>query len=872
MKRLALWLLAVLLATPLYAGTRDIREDTAGTYIIGPFEDSTGAPLTALTVASIDVTAYKNDGTAVTITPAASGSSNDMVHVDDGYYSFELTATDSSTPGYLRLTFQITGSLIFHEDFNVLPVNIYDSKYSTDKLEVDVTQFLGSAATATGGRPEVNSTHWGGTAVASALVRGNVIQWTGTNVATPATNGYPVVTLKIGTGAGEINLSSGTVPANVIAMTPSPTSLPGIECWHEIGLGGLFQDSTGTTTPAVADGDPIGYVPDRSGNGNHLTQATAGNRPLLRPTGVGGAPSGQLDGLGDNWTMGITVGNSKANGTWTRTYVIQPTEIIADGFYILAHKAGPVLDVVQGAETLSPSGATVGNRINRDHYSGSTGIGPGTVAINTPYFVVVQQKMVYLGNGTTASNTMRVMHERIWINGALVSDQYQTLTAWSTSTEWTIGGFGASFPFKGHIAFHAVYSGEITEGQLNVLGTYITKRFAISVGDHRPPPRDGLQVALVSVGDSLTKGIGAAGHPFPLVAARELADKFVATPINLGVSGLTTDSSDTNLRALMVPGENIASVFLGTNSIGSGISAATTYSQLQNKCTEIRALGYKVVVFTIPDRAAGFSGGVDTASFEVARQALNTSIRTNWATFADALIDCGSDQIQTINGNAYNWAVLGGASAAANDGIYFTDFTHLAISSHYLLGRAFADTVDVLVGDVSNFANRLAITQLPTVALEDTLNVARNDIIGEISSTQVDVDNVLTAVNAIPTVTSTAHMTITGPPILTVPRSGSAVARYKIFTFNGDGALEDPVTNTVNVTCTDPNGGTPPTVPATATRTAPGEYYVDVPIASTASKNQRLNITATGAVDSATVIDSTGVQLMPVPATSISTQ
>ena len=36
--------------------------------------------------------------------------------------------------------------------------------------------------------------------------------WNGTAVATPATAGYPAVTLKVGTGTGEVNLSTGAVP------------------------------------------------------------------------------------------------------------------------------------------------------------------------------------------------------------------------------------------------------------------------------------------------------------------------------------------------------------------------------------------------------------------------------------------------------------------------------------------------------------------------------------------------------------------------------------------------------------------------------------------------------------------------------------
>lgn len=39
----------------------------------------------------------------------------------------------------------------------------------------------------------------------------NVLQWNSTNVASPATAGYPAVTVKSGTGTGEISLSSGGV-------------------------------------------------------------------------------------------------------------------------------------------------------------------------------------------------------------------------------------------------------------------------------------------------------------------------------------------------------------------------------------------------------------------------------------------------------------------------------------------------------------------------------------------------------------------------------------------------------------------------------------------------------------------------------------
>lgn len=58
----------------------------------------------------------------------------------------------------------------------------------------------------------------------------------------------------------------------------------------------MFQNSNGTTAVA-ADGDPVGYIADRSGAGNHLIQATAGARPLYKTSG--GLSWLEFDGIDD---------------------------------------------------------------------------------------------------------------------------------------------------------------------------------------------------------------------------------------------------------------------------------------------------------------------------------------------------------------------------------------------------------------------------------------------------------------------------------------------------------------------------------------------------------------------------------------------
>lgn len=60
----------------------------------------------------------------------------------------------------------------------------------------------------------------------------------------------------------------------------------------------MFQDAAGTT-PVTAVGQPVGKINDKSGRGNHATQATAAARPVLRQDGNGKYYL-EYDGVDDN--------------------------------------------------------------------------------------------------------------------------------------------------------------------------------------------------------------------------------------------------------------------------------------------------------------------------------------------------------------------------------------------------------------------------------------------------------------------------------------------------------------------------------------------------------------------------------------------
>lgn len=146
---------------------RLLKQSTAFTFRIGPFVDSTDGftAETGLTIAQADIQISKAGGAF-----AQTSASPTTTHDADGWYQCPLTATDTGTLGPLTVQIAMSGALPVWEHFMVVPANVYDSLVGgTDVLNADVTQFGGTNGTFSSGRPEVNATHFAGTAYATAL-------------------------------------------------------------------------------------------------------------------------------------------------------------------------------------------------------------------------------------------------------------------------------------------------------------------------------------------------------------------------------------------------------------------------------------------------------------------------------------------------------------------------------------------------------------------------------------------------------------------------------------------------------------------------------------------------------------------------------
>lgn len=151
-----------------------LRQSTASQEIpLGHFLDSADGDTeeTTLTINNTDILLWKNGATSLVAKNSGGGT-----HMSNGVYYAVLDATDTNTLGPLVAFVHVAGALAVKVECCVYTANYYDSMIAgTDNLQVDVTQFGGTNATASGGRPEVNTTHAAGTAWASgAIVAGAI--------------------------------------------------------------------------------------------------------------------------------------------------------------------------------------------------------------------------------------------------------------------------------------------------------------------------------------------------------------------------------------------------------------------------------------------------------------------------------------------------------------------------------------------------------------------------------------------------------------------------------------------------------------------------------------------------------------------------
>lgn len=125
------------------SGCIPLRQSTATTMVLGPALDKTDAITEETGLAgTLAVELWKHGGSSV----AARNSATAITHLGDGDYLVPLDSTDTNTLGKLRVrAYDPSTYLHMWEWCVVLPANVYDSLYGSDKLDVSVVQVTGTA-------------------------------------------------------------------------------------------------------------------------------------------------------------------------------------------------------------------------------------------------------------------------------------------------------------------------------------------------------------------------------------------------------------------------------------------------------------------------------------------------------------------------------------------------------------------------------------------------------------------------------------------------------------------------------------------------------------------------------------------------------
>jgi hypothetical protein len=122
-----------------------LKQSTATTIVVGPLVDSAAAaPQTGLTISQSEVLLWKQGGSGF----SAKNESTAATHRSYGMYTVPLDATDTNTLGQLIVGVYESGILVARNDYMVVPANVWDSMFGSDKLQVDAVELNSVAASA----------------------------------------------------------------------------------------------------------------------------------------------------------------------------------------------------------------------------------------------------------------------------------------------------------------------------------------------------------------------------------------------------------------------------------------------------------------------------------------------------------------------------------------------------------------------------------------------------------------------------------------------------------------------------------------------------------------------------------------------------
>jgi len=389
----------------------------------------------------------------------------------------------------------------------------------------------------------------------------------------------------------------------------------------------------------TANATAVSTISDWLGQSTSASQATSGNRPTYVINGINGHPS-ILFSSNQFLTTSFSLGTAY-NHAFTMIAVVQPN---SNGQCCISGSADGQFYTIYSNST--NGGLTFAN-------SGSQVLTGSLVNNQSPIVLAVSN------DGTTL---------REFVNGVETLEGTNTINLGVTSA-LNIGCLttGGSYEFSGMMSDVLYFNQGATPDQLSLASKWFL--------NHRGFSR---HQALFD-GDSQTQGYAASTNGgLPTAMLSLLNPSLTAwTGSNLGWYGTLLNGQYTSAyrkyRVLLACPDRdpFAVVWLGTNDLAAGGTAASAYAQIVPYCQQYQAAGCKVIICTaLPRNDTG-----TVAGYETQRQIWNADIEGNWRTFADGIADFGVDP------------TVGYPGSYSNTTYYNSDQVHCLNAAYTILGK-----------------------------------------------------------------------------------------------------------------------------------------------------------------------------------------
>lgn len=483
---------------------------------------------------------------------------------------------------------------------------------------------------------------------------------------------------------------------------------------------GMYDSDVGGSLVTATSGT-VGRFEDQSGNGNHLTQSTSGDRPFYD------AERNLLTfPENDNTWMGGTLAGNRNS---LSVFVIGDLTPRRRGFHGSGFAGTSGMQSVVSFDTLGTptlllvhQGLNTGGPGNPGCLSVYDGVGSGD-AVYTHTTQRVPSSLAFFGV-TGGSSYQTYVHKKKQTGKSVTS---------GTFAEFFLGYDPTNRGLHGNIREVLVYDRTLSDAEVAALADYAERVHGVVDPDEAP-------VVFIADGDSITSGVGTTLNRnwFAQMIART-PNVVAYNNAEASIYALTLDTYATIFTdALYNPtARNVYWLFAGTNDIALGsVTGTVAYDRLMASYAARKSAGADrvVIVSMLPRNSVETARGVLNSALRAAfplSTPYGSLIFTN--TDGDFLVDIG------------NHPTIGQSGQNDNATYYSTDDIHLNEEGARVLAETAAPLARALAQDgmVAIDQDKLAaILERAELYLDASIDDARNDIIGDINNVQFDIEAV----------------------------------------------------------------------------------------------------------------------------------